>query len=148
MLASRTSLSSLFTPSGDSDSIGLRVQCCIVLVKLSHSRAREARAKRERQPREVPGAPMLEVFIEKLAGASDALPGGDTELLQLYQEIIALGFEAAKEGSAAVWDRHKDALLPVVVKGEYSCRGSCFLDCAAPWRFNQGLVMYRSKQRI
>ena len=63
-------------------------------------------------------AVMVEPSIEKLVRWNPLLPRGDSDLLKVYLEINLRGFdEEANEGSAEAWDRNKDALLPILVKG-------------------------------
>lgn len=63
---------------------------------------------------------MIEQYIEELINWNHDWPRRDTELLKVYLEINLHGFDEVNEGSVGAWDRHKDALLPILVKGE-SC---------------------------
>lgn len=56
--------------------------------------------------------------MEKLINWNHVWPRRDTELLKLYMKINLHGFDEVNEGSVGAWDRHKDALLPILVKGE------------------------------
>lgn len=61
---------------------------------------------------------MVEPYMEKLINWNHVWPRRDTELLKLYMKINLHGFDEVNEGSVGAWDRHKDALLPILVKGE------------------------------
>lgn len=60
---------------------------------------------------------MVEPYIEKFINWNRVWPSRDTELLKVYLKINLHGFDEVNEESVGAWDRYKDALLPILVKG-------------------------------
>lgn len=71
---------------------------------------------------------MLEELLQQLARRSSDSGGGDVAR-QLYVDININGLEEdTNEGKAASFERHKDAILPVLIKGK-SCESRLPLLC-------------------
>lgn len=63
---------------------------------------------------------MIEALLQQLADRITGPTKGEAAARQLYLDINISGLKAdeSEEGKVASFDKHKDAILPVLVKGE------------------------------
>lgn len=70
---------------------------------------------------------MIEALLQQLAGRITGSTKGEAAARQLYLDINISGLkDENEEGKAASFDKHKDAILPVLIKGELQQQRQCY----------------------